>query len=271
MLDKQVLFWLAGIVFTLYTIVCVFFYFYQEKLIFYPTKLSSTYRFSFSQPFQEHRITTADGNVLNGLLFRSDTSRGLVFFLHGNAGALNSWGDIAGTYTRLHYDVFLLDYRGFGKSEGAITGEKLFFADVQTAYDHIKQYYEESRIIVIGFSIGSASAAMLAARNQPGMLILQAPYYSLTDLMQRLAPAIYALLPPFVFKYKFRTYEFLEKTRAPVVIFHGDKDEVIYYGSSTKLQQHLKPTDKLITLHGQRHNGINENPEYRSALKTLLP
>jgi predicted esterase len=125
-------------------------------------------------------------------------------------------------------------------------------------------------MIIIGFSIGSASAAWLASKNNPGMLILQAPYYSLTDLMQHISPAAYAILPPFVFKYKFTTYQFVEKTLAPIVIFHGDQDEVIYYGSSLKLKKHLKPIDELISLTGQRHNGINENAAYIRRLRLLL-
>jgi len=56
----------------------------------------------------------------------------------------------------------------------------------------------------------------------------------------------------------------------PIVIFHGDMDEVIYYGSSIKLKKHFKSGDKLITLKGQYHNGITENQEYRKHLKKIL-
>jgi alpha-beta hydrolase superfamily lysophospholipase len=272
MLDKQILLWVLSILAVIYLLICGFFYVWQEKLIFYPTKLSRTYQFRFREAFQEQFIPTADGKNLHGLLFNVPAARGLVFFLHGNAGAMDSWGEIAATYTSLQYDVFMLDYRGFGKSEGEIVSEKQFYADVQAAYNHIKQHYDERNIIVVGFSIGSASAAMLAAKNNPGMLILQAPYYSLTDLMQHISPGIYAILPAFVFKYKFRTYQFVEETKAPVIIFHGDRDEVIYHGSSLKLKAHLKPTDMVITLPGQTHNGINDNRDYRLALQhRLLP
>ncbi|QHT70096.1 alpha/beta fold hydrolase [Rhodocytophaga rosea] len=262
--------WTVGIVLALYIIICVFFYFFQEKLIFYPTQLEKAYQFGFREQFREVNIPTTDGTNLHGLLFKAPASKGLVFYLHGNAGAVSSWGQMAYVYTSLQYDVFILDYRGFGKSEGSIVSEAQFYEDVQTAYDQVKKNYSEQHIIIIGFSIGSASAARLAARNNPGMLILQAPYYSLTNLMQHISPAAYAILPPFVFKYKFITYQFVEETKAPIVIFHGDKDEVIYYGSSLKLKEHLKPIDELVTLTGQRHNGINENAEYIRRLRSLL-
>jgi pimeloyl-ACP methyl ester carboxylesterase len=194
----------------------------------------------------------------------------LVFFLHGNAGALDSWGEIATTYTDLQYDVFMLDYRGFGKSEGSIINEHQFYQDVQKVYEYISPQYDEQNIVIIGFSIGSAAAAILAAVNQPGRLILQAPYYSLTDLMQNISPAIYAILPPFVFKYSFKTYAFLEKSQAPVTIFHGDRDQVIYVGSAEKLKKYLKPTDQIVILPGQGHNGFHENADYIYALRRLL-
>ncbi|MDO1446585.1 alpha/beta fold hydrolase [Rhodocytophaga aerolata] len=267
---KKMILWIIGIFSVLYLIFCSVFYFYQEKLIFYPEKIPASYRFTFSQPFQEHFIPAADGTHLHGVLFKADSSKGLVFFLHGNAGAVNTWGELASTYTRVGYDFFVLDYRGFGKSEGKLTDENQFFADVQTAYTYIKQAYAEETIVVIGFSIGTASAAMLAANNQPGRLILKAPYYSLLDLMQNISPVIYATLPPFLFKYRFKTYEFIPRIQAPITIFHGDKDYVIYYGSSGKLQRHLKPTDQVIVLPGQGHNGINENREYLRVLHTLL-
>jgi alpha-beta hydrolase superfamily lysophospholipase len=262
--------WIIGVLLALYLMVCIFFYFFQEKLIFYPTRLKTNYQFEFRERFQEVIIPTADGKKLHGLLFQAPVSKGLVFYLHGNAGTTDSWGQMAYVYTSLKYDVFILDYRGFGKSEGDIKSQSQFYEDVQAAYNQVKQAYNEKHIIIIGFSIGSASAAWLASKNNPGMLILQAPYYSLTDLMQHISPRAYALLPPFVFKYKFTTYQFVENIQAPIVIFHGDRDEVIYYGSSLKLKKHLKPIDELVTLTGQRHNGINENPQYIRQLQKLL-
>jgi uncharacterized protein len=121
-----------------YLLICVLLYLFQEKLIFFPQKLVRDYRFEYNQPFEELYITTSDKTRLHGLLFKADNSKGLIFYLHGNGGALDSWGEVARTYTGLNYDVFLLDYRGYGKSEGTINGQKQLFADVQTVYDTMK-------------------------------------------------------------------------------------------------------------------------------------
>ena len=129
------------ILFVLFIIACGFLYVFQEKLIFFPQKLEKEYQFGFNQGFEEINIKTADGISLNGLLFKADSSKGLIFYLHGNAGSVSSWGNVAETYTNLNYDVFILDYRGYGKSEGAINSQKQFYQDIQSAYNELKKKY----------------------------------------------------------------------------------------------------------------------------------
>ena len=247
-------------------LISVVLYFFQEKMIFFPDKLNENHKFSFTQPFEEVNINTRDSNRLHGLLFKSDSAKGLVFYLHGNAGSLDSWGDVATRFTDLHYDVFMLDYPGYGKSTGSIKSQAQLFEVIQIAYNEIKKRYSEEQIVVLGHSIGSGPAAKLAATNHPRLLILQAPYYNLTDLTRR----VYPIVPTFLLRYKFKTNEYLKDCRMPVVIFHGDQDEVIYYGSSLKLKKEMKAGDTLITLNGQSHNGITDNPEYIAALSTVL-
>lgn len=234
-----------------YVLVCALLYLFQEHLIFFPERLDKNHRFSFSQAFTEINIPTKDGHRLNGLLFTTDSSKGLIFYLHGNAGSLDGWGDVAKTYTDLGYDVFIPDYRGYGKSSGTISSQQQFYEDVQLAYREMKQRYDERDIVVLGYSIGTGTAARTAASNHPRLLLLQAPYYSLTDMMHHRFPFI----PAFILKYTFETNKFMQACTMPVVIFHGDQDEVIYYNSSVKLQQLFKKGDTLITLAGQGHKG----------------
>ena len=242
-------------------------YFIQEKLIFFPDKLPGNYQFAFKGRYEEINFVTDDNTSLNSVLFKTDQpSKGVIFYLHGNAGTIDTWGDIAGFYHGLGYDVFMLDYRGYGKSEGSINSEKQFFGDVELAYSELTKRYSENRIIVLGYSIGTGAAARVAALHKPRLLILQAPYYSLTDLIQKLYP----MVPGFFVKYKFNTAGYLKKCQVPVVIFHGEDDEIIYYQSSVRLKAHLKSTDTLITLRKQVHNGITENPEYQHELKRIL-
>ena len=239
---------------------------FQEKLIFFPQKLDKNYQFSFDQKFEEINVTTIDGITLNGLLFKADRSKGLIFYLHGNAGSLSSWGEVARTYTDLNYDVYILDYRGYGKSEGSISGQEQLFQDVQTVYDELTNKYNEDSIIVLGYSIGTGLASKIACTNNPKLLILQAPFYSLTDMMRHTFP----IIPTFILKYKFKTNEFIKNCKMPIVIFHGNQDEVIYYGSSLKLKELFKEKDILITLYGQGHNGMTDNQDYIIEIQKIL-
>lgn len=257
---------LLKIALILYVSICLVLYFFQERLIYFPEKLSKDFKFRFYHEFEEVNIRTADNVLLNAVLFRSASSKGVIFYLHGNAGSINSWGDVAEIYTRLQYDLFMLDYRGYGKSEGQISGQEQFYSDVQKAYDILKTRYDESKIIVLGYSIGTGPATKIAAENNPKLLILQSPYYSLTDMMRHTYPVI----PTFILKYKFETNKFIKKCKMPIVIFHGDKDEIIYYGSAVKLKGLMKGTDRLITLRGQGHNGMSSNAGYLMEMERIL-
>src|SRR5450432_235664 len=141
---------LLKIIAVAYILLCILLYFIQEKLIFYPQKLPADYTFHFDTNFEELHFKTQDNTSLHGILFKADSSKGLIFYLHGNAGSLQSWGQIAKAYTELHYDLFMLDYRGYGKSEGSISNEKQFYEDVQLAYNSLKQKYNENKMIVLG-------------------------------------------------------------------------------------------------------------------------
>ena len=237
-----------------------------DKMIFTPTVLAKDFKFDFAGTFEERNIALKDGNVLNGVLFRAENSKGLVFYLHGSSGALNGWGKTAPNYTNLGYDIFIVDYRGYGKSSGAIESEQQFYDDLQSAYDNLKADYPEEKTIILGYSIGTGPAAQLASRNQPGKLILLAPYYSMEDFLPRLVPGIDVAL----IRYKFKTYEYIPKVKAPIVIFHGQEDKTVYPGSSEKLKALFKAGDQLHALKGVDHYKIGESPAYLTELRLLL-
>ena len=98
------------------------------------------------------------------------------------------------------------------------------------------------------------------------LLVLQAPYYNMTDLVHREFPFI----PGFILKYTFMTNEHIKACKMPIVFFHGDRDNVIPYASALELKKEAKPGDKLITLHGWGHNGFTDSPEYIEAMRGLL-
>ncbi|MDW9382914.1 alpha/beta fold hydrolase [Chryseobacterium sp. JV558] len=249
-----------------YVMLCVGIYFYQEKIIFYPEKLPENYKFNFTGDFEEITVMTQDKKHLNSVLFKAQNPKGVIFYLHGNAGSLKEWGGVAELYTNMNYDTFILDYRGYGKSEDKIKNKEQLFSDVESAYKELLKRYPENKIIILGYSVGTGLAAKLASMQNARLLILQAPYYSMEDEMSQK----FSFLPKFLLKYNFETGEYLKTVKSPVVIFHGDKDEVIHYKASLKLKNNFKKDDSLIVLKDQYHNGITDNLDYQNAMKVIL-
>lgn len=121
-LIKKILLVGLGIPIAFYGIFLVYLYIAQEDLIFSGTTLPPDYRFEFDVPFREINVSV-DGEKINSLYFRQPDSRGLVFFLHGNGGNLETWTSNVEFYQTINYDMFMLDYRGYGKSTGQIESE----------------------------------------------------------------------------------------------------------------------------------------------------
>lgn len=235
-------------------------------MVFHASKLPKDYSFAFQQPFEEVNIPAVDGKIQNGLLFKVNNPKGLIFYLHGNAGALDSWGHIGAWYSSLGYDFFILDYRGFGKSDGTIEDENQVNEDIARVYDKIAGNYPKNKIIIIGYSIGTGPATYLASRKQPDKLILQAPFYNFEEFSSGVAPFI----PDFLKKFKFETNKYISKVKAPVYLFHGTDDYTIPYENSVKLARLLKRKDTFFTLSKQGHLGMNDNPEYQQKVAAIL-
>lgn len=254
---------LFGILYLLYV---SYIYFNQEEMVFRASKLSETHQFNFNQQFEELTIPSYDGKKLHGILFRSNPSKGLVFYLHGNAGTVDNWGNNAEIYTDLGYDIFFLDYRGFGKSEGEMEDEEQVFKDVSIAYDKVTSNYNRNKIIIIGYSIGTGMAAYLASEKNPQKLILQAPFYNFLEFSTGRAP----YFPDFLKKFSFETNKYIVKVNAPVYLFHGNEDALIPHSNSVRLNAILKSSHQLFILEGEDHVGINDNLEYQEKLKQIL-
>lgn len=250
----------------IYVIVISYVYFNQVGMVFQSASLSKEYQFDYQSQFEEINIKSFDGVNLNGLLFKADKSKGLVFYLHGNAGTLETWGKIAKIYTKLGYDIFILDYRSFGKSEGEIENEEQLNKDIAIVYKTLKKRYPENKIIITGYSIGSGLAAILASGSKPKALILQSPYYSFTELSSGRVP----FFPDFMKKFQLETYKYLPKIKVPIYIFHGKEDQLIPYENSVRLSKTLKSNGHFYPLNDQGHIGMNENNDFQNQLQNIL-
>ncbi len=246
----------------IYLIVCAMLYFGQERLLFKPDKLPESYQFRMGT---EIEIPVADGIALNTLYLKSPESKGAILYLHGNRGSHKRCLYQAQSFAGNGYDILMVDYRGYGKSDGKMESEEQAYQDVQKVYDYLKQKFTEDKIVVIGYSMGSGMASYLAKANHPQQLVLVTPYTSIPDLKNRLLP----IVPDFLVKYPFDTASRIKEIRCPISIFHGTADKVIPYDSSTKLKA-IRPDLLLVTLEGANHRGAIFHENLKSTVRKLL-
>jgi len=255
------------IILSLYIVISVLLYYLQDYFLFKPEKLPEDFQFYYeNQEIEEYNIETRDGAVLNGLHFKIENPKGVVLYLKGNSKSIKGWGKFAVDFTRNDYEVVMLDYRGFGKSTGRRT-QKALKRDLQLVYDKIKSQVDEKYIILYGRSLGSGLATKLASINNPRMLILDAPYYSLTKVAARYAP----FMPlSWLIKYPLPTYKWLKYVRCPIHIIHGTDDKLIPYKTSVKLS-HINPErSRLYSVIGGDHKNLNNFESYHKMLREIL-
>jgi fermentation-respiration switch protein FrsA (DUF1100 family) len=244
---------------------CLLLYFFQERLLFFPTALPQSYVYSFSERFSEVFLPV-DGAKLAALHFTQDNPKGVVLYLHGNADSLRTANLAAYPFLRSGYDVLLLEYRGYGKSTGVVAGEEQLLQDTQAAYNYLRRSYHEERIVVYGRSLGTGPAVYLASANAPRTLILEAPYVSLEDLIAQKAP----YLPMFLLRYPMHSDQRINAVRCPVYLFHGTLDGLIPFESSERLAALISAPHKVILVEGAGHPDIPAFPIYQEQLAQIL-
>lgn len=237
---------------------------WQEKLLFHPRTLPAEHRFNAGADVHEVFIDVP-GARLNALHLRLPDPDGVVFYLHGNAGHLQSWFVNTDLYRRANLDLFMLDYRGFGKSSGHIESETQLHADVRAAWVRIAAKYEGRHRVFVGRSLGTGLAARLAVEVQPELTLLISPYQSIASL----AGEIYPWVPGALLRYPLRTDLVLPGIEGPVLLLHGDRDATIPVEHSRRLLAAV-PTARLAVIEGAGHNDLQAFDAYRQALAEAL-
>ena len=237
----------------------------QERIILPASTLAADYRFQFDQPFEEVWIPV-QGASLHALHFKQPNPRGVVFFLHGNAGNLVSWTTGVDFYRRVNYDLFIVDYRGYGKSTGHIENEAQLYADARAAYDAMAPLYRDKPIVIYGRSLGTALAASLARDVQPRLLVLVSPFSSLAAS----AAHAYPWAPGWVLKYPLRTDAIIGDIKSPILLIHGSEDKLIPLAHSERLKALARSPVELLVVPGAGHSDIHKFPVYLDGLAARL-
>jgi alpha-beta hydrolase superfamily lysophospholipase len=256
------------VIFAFYFVISVALYYLQDYILFKPEKLPKDFQFYYdNQETIEYNLETRDGAIINGVRFLPQgESKGVVLYLKGNSKSIKGWGKFAVDFTRHGYNVVMIDYRGFGKSTGR-RSQKAIKRDLQMIYEKIREQSSEDRMILYGRSLGSGFAAKLASMNNPKMLILDAPYYSLTKVTARYMPFMPLSI---LIKYPLPTYKWLKYVQCPIHIIHGTDDKLIPYKTSVKLSQVSPKLTRLHTIIGGGHKNLNNFESYHKMLDEIL-
>jgi uncharacterized protein len=254
---------------SLYCALLAFLWWRQERLMFFPVPLPADYRLASASDIHEHTVEVP-GARLSVLQLKLPDPRGVVFFLHGNAGNLAGWFGNVEFYREANFDLVMPDYRGFGKSTGAIQDVRQLRADVRAAWEAFAPHYRGKRVVVYGRSLGTALAADLAEQlsgegRAPALTVLVSPYSSLRELVAEFYPWV----PGALLRYPLDTGSHLRGIAGPVLLVHGEDDALIAVRHSQRLQQVL-PSARLLVIPGAGHNDLQDFPLYRRELRQAL-
>lgn len=250
-----------------YLIASFLLYIFQDKMIFQGMELDAGHEYSFDRPFTEVNMRMEDGGTINALFFENEEPKGLILYYHGNAGNLAGWGFVAEDFIDLGYSVAIMDYRGYGKSQGK-RSQKTILSDAIEFYDHFLKEYSHSNIVLYGRSLGTGIAAYVASERPVDKLILETPYYNFTSLVQSHVP-VFPAGP--ALKYKFPTNKYVKNVDCPVYIFHGTEDMIVPFKQGKRLFESMDENQAtMYIIEGGEHNNLANFKEYWVNLERVL-
>lgn len=237
-----------------YIIIIVVVFLLQNKFLYFPEKKYFATPDDFGFPYEEITFISQDKLKLCGWFIPAKNPKSILLFLHGNAGNISHRLESIRIFNQLGFNVFIFDYRGYGKSEGKPT-EKGTYLDAQAAWDFLtnQKKYKPSQIIIFGRSLGGSIATYLASQNQPRLLIIESAFTSIDDL----AKQIYPFLPiKFIKRLNYNTKKYIQQVNCPVLIIHSQDDEIIPFENGKKLFTLANEPKQFLEISGDHNNGF---------------
>lgn len=226
-----------------------------ELLTFYPDPVVEGSPADAGLTFRDLSFTTADGLRLHGWWVPAleSPSLGSVLYCHGNAGNVGTRVAKAKLLASRGLDVLLFDYRGYGRSEGRPTEEGSYL-DARAAREELLRVpgVDPGRILYLGESLGGAVATELACAAPPRGLVLQSTFTTLRDM----ATVHYPVVPRFLVPDAYPTLRRIGDVRCPVLLVHGDLDEVVPLSQGRALLDAAREPRRLEVIPGAGHNDI---------------
>jgi hypothetical protein len=233
-----------------------FIYLMQPRLLYYPnlpTRELMATPARIGLDYKAVTLQTDDGVRVSACFIPHPAPRATLLFFHGNAGNLSHRVESIRLFHDLGLAVFIIDYRGYGESEGN-PSEAGTYRDATAAWHYLveEQHIDPQEIVIFGRSLGGAIAAELASRTRPAALILESAFTSVPNMAARLYP----WLPVrWLSRYRYDTLRALGAMTCPVLIIHSREDDIIPYAEGEQLFAHAREPKQFLELHGGHGNG----------------
>jgi pimeloyl-ACP methyl ester carboxylesterase len=239
-------------------------YVFQSKLLFFPGPVQSGQ--GVLKQYTSEEITIEHDHIkLHGWYLRPDSSR-TIFYYGGNAEEVSL--SLSEFDAMKDYGVVLINYRGYGHSEGS-PGQDELFSDALYIFDFIKEKYQKSNqeIILMGRSLGSGVAAYVASQRDADKIILITPYDSITEIAKK----HYPFLPVnIIVKHPFNSKEYVSGLNIPALILSAEYDHIIPLENTQRLIESFPDSVSSYIIKGTDHNSIQMSFEYHKAIKKFL-
>lgn len=242
---------------TLFLIIVIFILvirLFENKFIFFPFKYPQGYWHpeTFGLQVEDCYFKTIDGCQLHGWFVHKEDAVATLLWCHGNAGNITDRLDNLAKLVRLPVNVFIFDFRGYGRSNGS-PDEKGIYLDAEAAYDFLvsRKDVEQDKIILFGRSLGGAVAVDLATKRKCAGLILESTFTSAKDM----AKSAFGFIPiHLIIKTKFNSVDKISQIQVPILFLHGTSDRTVPPELGRRLFEAANNPKEFYQIHGADHN-----------------
>ena len=232
----------------------------EPRLIYFPGPPPKRTPADAGLRFEDVQFPTQDGHTLKGWwLPAREADAPVMLYFHGNAGTREDRLEILQGMMSAGISVFIFDYRGYGGSSGR-PSEAGLILDGEAAFDWLDGKTNGGPIFLLGHSLGAAVAAQTALTRKSAGLILESAFTSVPEMARRTLPLPQVLLRMLV-KTQFDNRAALRQYKGPLLILHGDMDEVVPFWMGGALFEEATASSssaekRFQTVAGGHHNDI---------------
>lgn len=229
-------------------------YFYQDNLLYFPTRNVPGTPEQIGLAFESVALETKDGVELDAWFIPADSATATILFCHGNGGNIGDRLETIAQFHRMGLSTFIFDYRGYGRSAGK-PSEQGTYDDAEAAWRHLtgERGIDPKTVVILGRSLGGAVAVRLAADHRPGALIVESSFTSLPDI----AAKHYPFLPVrWLSRYRYDNRETITRVNAPVLIVHSPDDNLVPFNHGETLYAVANEPKEFLKLSGSHNDGF---------------